>query len=196
MKAKLFYSLLLISLLFISCRRDKEVQPFDPNTLVERQGVISGTLNGTRRDNTNFSHNFTANVVEDNRFTEDGGVYDILIGRSDYGFPMSDLGTRFYVDLPEYTNQTTRVLSGFDFDIQMKQDMGNNTIFEFYMGAGETSNATMSMTNITFDPQTGRFTADFSAAIPANENTTGRIATITNGKIDVNLKRYVMRKGQ
>jgi hypothetical protein len=62
MKKIFFYSLLIFNLIQLSCKKDKDPEPVtvDPNSALQQNGSISGTINtsSTNSATENFSYNF------------------------------------------------------------------------------------------------------------------------------------------
>ena len=137
-------------------------------------GFIKGNLSGTRQDGTAFNETFEYK----NYWGGPSGTLDSTSAAS-YNFSiyrgstiLDNNSATIMVNTTTKTGSSGTVsLSGFRFT----KSLGTNKMFEFTLN----SNPSTTITGLTYNTSTGKFTGNFSFTVTGLQNSTGNTATIS-----------------
>jgi hypothetical protein len=151
-------------------------------------GFIKGNISGYRQGNTipfNIAFNFQ------NYWSSHSATLD-SIGFGTYLFSLqransltSNDGCRMSITTTPSATVSTGSITLSTFAVS--QSLGGNKEFDFSV----TNNPTAAATQLSYNPSTGLFTGNISATIPANQNSTGQIATL-NGSFQCTVTQLYM----
>ncbi|WP_018342446.1 hypothetical protein [Cytophaga aurantiaca] len=181
---KSFYLLVLaVALCAASCRaKEGEPGPAGQSAL-KQQGEISGTIAFTtiagKDTSVPFSFKYFSSIKENTFSYQQNGTY------TNYGFDFKrrDLQDQnCYINLNGYGYGVNDTESDPDYSYMEFSFLKviNGDLYEF------SRNTSITVTNVTLDPATGRLTYDFSGTVYYGPNDDE--ATVT-GKVDVTLNR-------
>jgi len=178
---KIFYILLVaVSINMMACRtKDGEPGPAGVSSLM-KQGSVSGEITYLDNDDKEFKETFKYEYFEslqENKFyynapgNDEDPIYQINFNRRD----LKDYNNYFNVEFegsetsgdPYYSNINLNVIKVI-----------NNTLYEFY------SSDDFEISNMSFDPSTGRLLFDFSGTVYYSNG-----QGVVTGKVDVILSR-------
>jgi hypothetical protein len=138
-------------------------------------GFIKGNVSGTRQDGTAFNESFEYK----NYFGGNSGELDSA-GIANYDFSIFRVGgdilsqnsAEITVNTTSKTASTGNItLNSFSFT----KSLGSNKSFEFQL----TSGVSTSITGLSYNTSTGKFTGNFSFTSNGFTNTTGNTATVS-----------------
>ena len=203
--------LLALSIIFSasSCKKDKNddpapvVEKFDPQTLIWKQGSVTGNLVGTRSNDSTFDYNFDFRGASTGDFwINEDSSYSLRLMRFKADV-YEDYSNAIQIELTIPKGIPSTVNGVNWFDVIVSRPLTGTTkvhVFEFEWPKSitgqflATPKSTFNFTNVKLNTVTGKFTADYLIDIDATENKSGNPATL-QGKIDVELVNPVYRKG-
>lgn len=165
---------LVSALLFSSCKKDEK-----GDTIFFSNGSVTGTIKGTKMDNSTLNETFTLNKYLQ---LSDMPYYKVHTNEVEFNIYFNDeSGTEF--ELEFYLSSLNDNTPGdIDFDFRYFKTTGNS-IFQF--DAGDYENTVM-ISDFSFDSETGKLKCKLEVTGP--NNSTGKSATVT-ANIDVTLKK-------